>query len=108
MKTKEDFYQELNNILYKAIKEFGRIIKTKFILSYVHELPLGQHIEKLLSRIELSNKFSKAIFFDKNQEFDVPTSEEQTVVVACKSLIQNAIVLWNYLFLSNSHIFDFT
>lgn len=86
--------------LYKAIKEFGRIIKTKFILSYVHELPLRQHIEKLLSRIELSNKFSKAIFFDKNQEFDVPTSEEQTIVVACKSLIQNAIVLWNYLYLS--------
>ncbi len=66
----------------------------------LHELPLRQHIEKLLSRIELSNKFSKAVFFDKNQEFDVPTSEEQTIVVACKSLIQNAIVLWNYLYLT--------
>lgn len=86
--------------LYKAIKEFGRIIKTKFILSYMHELQLRQHIEKLLSRIELSNKFSKAVFFDKNQEFAVATPDEQAVVVACKALIQNAIVLWNYLFLS--------
>lgn len=86
--------------LYKAIKEFGRIIKSQFILTYIDELPLRQHIEKQLNKVELSNKFAKAVFFEKNQEFTVATREEQEIVANCKSLIQNAIVLWNYLYLS--------
>jgi TnpA family transposase len=86
--------------LYKAIKEFGRIIKSKFILTYMDDLLLRQQIEKQLNKIELSNKFAKAVFFEKNQEFTVATREEQEIVSNCKSLIQNAIVLWNYLYLS--------
>ncbi len=86
--------------LYKATKEFGRIIKTQFIVTYIDDVELRQHIEKQLNRVELSNKFSKAVFFDKNGEFPVPTREEQEIVTACKTLIQNAIILWNYLYLS--------
>ena len=86
--------------LYQAIKEFGRIIKSQFILTYLDDVELRQQIEKQLNRVELSNKFSKAVFFDKNQEFTVATREEQEIVATCKALIQNAIVLWNYLYLS--------
>lgn len=86
--------------LHKAIKEFGRIIKTQFILTYIDDVELRQRIEKQLNRVELSNKFSKAVFFDKNSEFTVSTREEQEIVTACKTLIQNAIILWNYLYLS--------
>ena len=50
--------------------------------------------------MELSNKFSKAVFFANNQEFKEGTKEEQEISVACKVLIQNIIVLWNYLYLS--------
>tara|TARA_R110002124_G_scaffold281572_2_gene456026 strand:- start:2928 stop:3089 length:162 start_codon:yes stop_codon:yes gene_type:complete len=53
-------------------------------------------MEKQLNIIELANKFSKAIFFANNQEF----REEQEIIIACKVLIQNAIILWNYLYLS--------
>lgn len=84
--------------LYKALKEFGRIIKSLFILTYLDDLELRQQIEKQLNRIELSNKFAKAVFFDKGHEFQVATHEEQETVAACKMLIQNAIVLWNYLY----------
>lgn len=86
--------------LYKAIKEFGRIIKSQYILTYIDELSLRQHIEKQLNKVELSNKFAKAVFFEKNQEFTVATREEQEIVASCKSLIQSAIVLWNSLYLS--------
>ncbi len=86
--------------LYKAIKEFGRIIKTIYILTYIDDVELRQWIEKQLNKVELSNKFAKAVFFDKNREFRVATKEEQEVTVACKVIIQNAIVLWNYLYLS--------
>ncbi|MDP1574979.1 MAG: Tn3 family transposase [Coxiellaceae bacterium] len=86
--------------LYKALKEFGRIIKSIFILSYLDDVELRQRIEKQLNKVESSNKFSRAVFFANDGEFKNGVKEEQEIMVACKTLIQNAIVLWNYLYLS--------
>jgi TnpA family transposase len=86
--------------LYKALKEFGRIVKTGFLLTYFDDVTLRQMIQKQLNKIELANKFSGAVFFANNQEFMQPTREDQEIATSCKRLIQNAIILWNYLFLS--------
>ena len=86
--------------LYKALKEFGRIHKSIFILSYLDDVEFRQRVEKQLNKIEASNRFSKAVFFANNQEFQVGEKEEQEITAACKVLIQNTIVLWNYLYLS--------
>ena len=86
--------------LYRALKEFGRIIKTQFILTYLDYLELRQRIEKQLNKVELANRFSKAVFFANNQEFQSGNREEQEISTACKVLIQNTIVLWNTLYLS--------
>jgi TnpA family transposase len=88
------------NRLYKALIEFGRVSKTIFILKYYDDLELRQSIEKQLNTIELSHKFAKAVFFGNNQEFDVESKEEQEIIVNCRRLIQNVIVLWNYLYLT--------
>ncbi len=90
----------LDNPLYKGLKEFGRIIKSIFILTYFDDVELRQKIEKQLNKIESSNKFGKAVFFANNQEFKHGTKEEQEIATSCMTLIQNAIVLWNYLYLS--------
>ena len=63
-------------------------------------LELRQAIEKQLNLVELSHKFAKAVFFGNNQEFDVESKEEQDIIVNCRRLIQNVIVLWNYLYLT--------
>ena len=89
-----------DNPLYKAIKEFGRIVKSLFVLTYFDDVKLRQRIEKQLNRIESSNKFARAIFYANNSEFKQSDPEEQNIAVACKVLIQNSIVLWNYLYLS--------
>lgn len=89
-----------DNPLYQALKEFGRVIKSIFILTYFDDVRLRQRIEKQLNRIELSNKFSNAVFFANDGEFKQATADEQGIATACKILIQNAIVLWNYLYLS--------
>ncbi|MFT7111436.1 MAG: TnpA family transposase [Porticoccaceae bacterium] len=86
--------------LYHALKEFGRIMKSHFILTYIDDVELRQRIEKQLNRVELSNKLAKAIFFANNQEFQEGLKDEQDIIAACKMLIQNAVVLWNYLYLS--------
>jgi len=86
--------------LYKALKELGRIYKTIFLLRYYSETPLRQAIEKQLNKVELSHLFAKAVFFGNNQEFKVSTKEEQEIALSCRHLIQNSIILWNYLFIS--------
>lgn len=88
------------NPLYHGLKEFGKLIKTIFILTYIDDLGLRQAIQKQLNKIELANKFSSAVFFDNNQEFKEGTREEQEIATNCKILLQNSIVLWNYLFLT--------
>lgn len=88
------------NPLYQALKKFGKIIKSKFILTYYDDVELRQQIQMQLGRIELSNKFSNAVFFDRDHEFQEGEVEQQKISTACMVLIQNAIVLWNYLFMS--------
>lgn len=86
--------------LYRALKQFGRIIKTIFLLKYIDDVELRQMIEKQLNKLESSNKFGKAVFHGKNQEFQYSTKEEQLIADGCKRLIENAIICWNYLYLS--------
>ena len=86
--------------LYKALKEFGRIIKSVFLLTYLDDVELRQRIEKQLNKIEFANRFSKAIIGGHKQEFEVGEKEEQEIMAACNILIQNCVNLWNYLYLS--------
>ncbi|MGB6151614.1 MAG: Tn3 family transposase, partial [Pricia sp.] len=87
--------------LYRALKHVGRIFKTYFILKYLNELDLRQSTERALNRIENSHQFAKAIFFGNNQNIKMGSKEEQEVIVATRHLIQNSIVLWNYLKISD-------
>ena len=86
--------------LYRALKEFGKIPKSLFILDYVDNSVLRQSIEKQLNKIESAQKFSKAVSFEHNQEFIHSDKEEQEIAESCRRLIKNAIICWNYLYLS--------
>lgn len=86
--------------IYQALNEFGKIIRTIFMLKYIDDIKLRQAIEKQLNKVESANKFAKAIFFGNNQEFEYVTKEEQELAEGCKRLIENSIICWNYLYLS--------
>ena len=85
--------------LWEALKEFGKIVKSIFILHYIDDLNLRQAIEKQLNKIESAQKFSNAVAFG-SQELRQADREEQNIVVACRRLIKNSIICWNYLYLS--------
>ena len=89
--------------LYRALKAFGQIIKSIYILTYLDDLKLRQAVEKQLNKMESANKFEKAVFYGNNQEFQQETKEEQLIAEGCKRLIANAIILWNYLYLSQKY-----
>ena len=87
--------------LYQALREFGRIIKTQFLLNYIDDVGLRQQVEKQLNKVESVNKFSKAVFFGNSGEYFYATKDEQDVASNALQLIQNSIICWNYLYISN-------
>ena len=86
--------------LYKALKEFGKIPKTLFILRYVDDLQFRQSIEKQLNKVEGSHKLAKAISLGNDHAFLQGEKEEQEVAEGCRRLIKNALMCWNYLYLT--------
>ncbi len=103
--TASDIFRRLNSYskqhdLYKAMKAFGQIIKSKFILQYLNDLELRQSIEKQLNKVELANKFTRAVAVGNPREFTHTNKEEQEVAESCNRLIKNAIICWNYMYLT--------
>ena len=95
--TASQLFKRLNSYskqhpLYAALKEFGRILTSDFVLRYIDILEFRRAIEKQLNKSENSNKFSKAVSFGNNQEFLHGEKAEQEIAEGCKRLIKNAIV----------------
>jgi hypothetical protein len=104
--TASDIFSGLNSYsrqhsLYTALKAFGRIIKSMFILRYIDDVELRMAIENLLNRIELGNRFTRVIAVGNPREFSAGDKEEQEIAETCNRLIKNAIVCWNYLLLEH-------
>lgn len=102
--TVSDIFRRFNSYsrqhaLYQALKAFGQVIKSLFILRYVDNLELRQAIEKQLNKVELSNKFARAVAVGNPHEYAQTDKEEQEIAEACNRLIKNSIICWNYLYL---------
>jgi len=103
--TASQLFRRLNSYskhhpLYQALKEFGKIPKSDFILRFIDDVELRQAIEKQLNKGENANQFSKAISFGNHPDFLYGEKIEQEIAEGCRRLIKNAIICWNYLYLS--------
>ena len=58
---------------------------------------LRQAIEKQMDRIEHVHRFTRAVSVGNPQEFLQAEKEDQEMAEACKRLIKNCIICWNYL-----------
>ncbi len=104
--TASDIFRRLNSYsrqhsLYTSLKAFGRITKSMFILRYIGDVELRMAIENVLNRVELGNRFTRAIAVGNPREFSAGDKEEQEIAETCNRLIKNAIVCWNYLLLEH-------
>ena len=103
--TASQLFKRLNSSarqhpLSHALKEFGKLPKSDFLLRWIDDVTLRQAVEKQLNKIENANKFSRAVAFGNNQAFLYGDKVEQEMAEGCRRLIKNAIVCWNYLFLT--------
>ena len=103
--TASDVFRRLNSYsrqhaLYQTLKAFGQIVKSLFILRYIDDLALRQAIEKQLNKVELANRFTRAVAVGSPREFAQTEKEEQEIAETCNRLIKNSIICWNYLYLA--------
>jgi TnpA family transposase len=103
--TASDLFRRLNSYskqhaLYRALKAFGQIPKSLFILQVIDDPVLRQAIEKQMDRIEHVHRFTRAVSVGNPREFLQAEKEDQEMAEACKRLIKNCIICWNYLYLS--------
>jgi len=59
----------------------------------------ASNIEKQLDRIEHVHRFTRAVSVGNPREF-LQAEKDQEMAEACKRLIKNCIICWNYLYLS--------
>jgi TnpA family transposase len=103
--TASDLFRRLNSYskqhaLYRALKAFGQVPKSLFILQVTDDPVLRQAIEKQMDRIEHVHRFTRAVSVGNPREFLQAEKEDQEMAEACKRLIKNCIICWNYLYLS--------
>ena len=96
--TASDLFRRLNSYsqqhgLYRALKAFGQIIKSIFILRYIDDVELRQAIEKQLNKIESVHKFTRAVSVSQPRTFSQAEKHEQEIAEGCKRLIKNAALI---------------
>ena len=81
--------------LAKALTMLGRVLKTNYILRYLHEAELRYWVQLQLNRGESRHKLARWIFFADWGEFRTGDYEEIMNKTTCLSLLSNAVVVWN-------------
>ena len=66
----------------------------------IDEPAVRMAIERVLNGIEHMHRFTRAVSIGNPREFLQAEKQEQEMAEACKRLIKNCIICWNYLYLS--------
>ncbi len=89
-----------HNPLYRALGELGKLVRTGFILRYMDEEGLRHQIHQQQEKIESAQALSRAVAYGNNGVLQYANQEELLTLEGCKRLITNAIICWNYLYMS--------
>src|SRR5215470_15490672 len=79
----------------KALTTLGRVVKTIYILRYIHEEELRQRVQLQLNRGEARHALARWLFFANRGEFRTGDYEEIMNKASCPVLLSNPAVLWN-------------
>ena len=90
----------VHNPLYRALRELGKLIRTDFILRYMDDAGLRHQIHQQQEKMESAQALSRAVAYGNNGVLQYANQEELQTMEGCKRLITNAIICWNYLYIS--------
>jgi TnpA family transposase len=83
------------NILTRALQEYGRLIKTLFILRYLENVDYRRRINAQLNKGESLHALRDFLFVADKGVIRRKQEEAQTNQAMCLNLVTNAVVVWN-------------
>jgi TnpA family transposase len=85
--------------LTKLLQEYGRLIKTLFVLRYLHDAALRRRVHAQLNKGEKLHDLRKFLFFAREGMVTQKYEEGQTNQAACLNLLTNAVIVWNTVYM---------
>jgi TnpA family transposase len=89
-----------NNRTQQALWQYDKLIKTYFLLNYVHSKALRKNVQKALNRGEGYHRLRRKVAYDNEGKFRVHSRAEQHIWSDAGRLIANAILFYNLHLLS--------
>ena len=88
------------NVLTRALQEYGRLNKTIFILRYLLDEAFQRRMGAQINKGEALHALRSFLFVANEGKIRRRYDEEQLNQVSCLNLVTNAVVLWNTVYLS--------
>jgi TnpA family transposase len=88
------------NTLTQALQEYGKLIKTIFILRYLEDEGYRRRINAQLNKGEALHALRGFLFFGDSGTVRRKQEEEQNNQASCLNLLTNAVVAWNTVYMA--------
>ena len=88
--------------LAKALREFGRIERTLFMIEWYSSPALRRRCQAGLNKGEAAHKLKRAVFFHERGEIHDRSYDSQAFRASGLNLVVSAIVHWNTVYLSRA------
>ena len=88
------------NALSQALQEYGRAVKTVFILRYANIEDYRRRIEIQLNKGEALHALRRFIFFAHLGQLRKRQREDQVNQATCLNLVTNAVITWNTVYMA--------
>jgi TnpA family transposase len=83
------------NPLAQALQEYGRLIKSNFVLDWLADQELRSRVGRQLNKGEQLHALRRAIFYANEGHVRQRTPEQQSEQALCLAIVINAIIVWN-------------
>jgi len=88
------------SVLTRALKEYGRLIKSIFILHYLESEEYRRRINAQLNKGEELHRLRRFLFFANEGKVRKHYLEDQTNQATCLTLVTNAVITWNTVYMA--------
>jgi len=87
------------NPLARALQEYGRLIKTNFVLAWLGDEELRQRVGRQLNKGEQLHALRRDIFYANEGHVRHRTPDQQAQQALCLAIVVNAIIAWNTVYI---------
>ena len=88
------------NVLSRALRDLGRLVKTQFILQWIESEDYRRRIHRQLNKGEALHALRRFLFFAHEGKVQRRQADQQTNQVLCLNLVTDAIVTWSTLYMN--------